>query len=72
MGRSDFSTIVIRELRSIPRGDFCQNMDRMVYEQARLNSFGSKPQVELTPQAAGKFALRTVPKHHPGFESELR
>jgi len=66
MGRSDFSTVVTRELTIIARGDFYQNMYRMVYEQVRINGLGTKAKVEATPQAAHGFAVRTVREHHPG------
>ena len=64
---SDLCTIVTGELAAIPRGNFYQNMYRMVYEQARLNGLGRQAQLTGTAAAALDFALRTVRDYQPDF-----
>jgi len=58
------------ELEAIPRGSPAQNMYRMVYEQARLNGLGTRPQVAATSHAAHEFALRAAREHQPDFQPE--
>jgi len=45
-------------------------MYRMVYEQARLNGLGTRPEVAATSQAAHEIALRTAREHQPDFQPE--
>ena len=71
MGRLDFSSIVTGELKTIPRGDFYQNMYRMVYQQARLNGLGRRAQLPSSPEAAHDCALRSVREDCPDFVPRL-
>lgn len=59
---------VTRELEDIPRGSLAQNIYRMVYQQARLNGLGARPETGPTSADAHAFALRTVRAQHPDFE----
>jgi len=67
MTNNQFNAIVIAELQAIPRGDLPQNLYRSAYEQARLNSLGSHPELAPTPDAAHQCALDLVRQHHPSF-----
>ncbi len=60
-------TRVANELEAIPRGTVAQNMYRMVYQQARLNGLGSRPETGPTSEDAHAFALLTVREQHPDF-----
>jgi len=55
------------ELEAIPRGSLAQNIYRMVYQQARLNGLGSRPEIGPTSEDAHAFALQTVREQHPDF-----
>ncbi len=52
------------ELEALPRGTLAQNIYRMVYQQARLNSLGSRPRLDptartLTPSPFRPFGSST-------------
>lgn len=72
MTNNEFNALVSTELQAIPRGDLPQNLYRAAYEQARLNSLGSHPELAPTPDAAHQFALDLVQRHHPSFLAERR
>jgi hypothetical protein len=65
--QTEVSTTVVDELATIPRGDFNQNMYRMVYQQARLNGLGRRAQIAGTASAAHETALRSIREHQPDF-----
>jgi hypothetical protein len=62
---------VAKELEAIPRGCPAQNMYRSAYEQARYNSFGSRPQIGRSRDDSHAVALGAVREHHPEFTPEL-
>jgi hypothetical protein len=68
---SRLTALVTEELEVIPRGDFYQNMYRMIYEQVRLNGLGCRAQIAGSVTAAHKFALRAVREQQPDFAPEL-
>jgi hypothetical protein len=58
---------VANELEAIPRGTLAQNIYRMVYQQARLNGLGSRPEIGPTSEEAHAFALQAVREQDPVF-----
>lgn len=72
MTNSELNALVAGELRGLPRGSLAQNLYRAAYEQARLNSLGSRPQMTPTSEAAHEFALDLVRQQHPHFRPERR
>jgi hypothetical protein len=55
---------VVTELEASPRGSPAQNVNRMVYEQARLNGLGARA---AYPEDAHVFTLQVVKKRNPRF-----
>lgn len=72
MTYSDRYAFVAQELQCVPRGGLHQNMYRSALEQALLNSFGSKPEIPATTEAAHAVALRAIRQHDPEFVPEIR
>lgn len=63
-------SLIADELKAVPRGpaQSAENLYRMAYEAARLNSLGIEPQIANSPHAVRDFALQAVRQHHPNFE----
>lgn len=59
--------VIAEELARIPRGDLPQNVYRSIYEQARLNALGRRPEVGPDPADAHAVALMAVRESHPDF-----
>lgn len=57
------------ELNHIPRGDEAQNMLRMVYWNARLNSLGKKPRFRNKEECL-KYAIKLVREAYPEFKPQ--
>lgn len=63
--------LIADELKRIPRGNFAQNLYRMVYTDARQNALGSRPEIGREAADAHAFALRVVRACHPQFTPVL-
>jgi hypothetical protein len=64
MSPSEMRARTTTELGRVPRGEFAQNMYRMLLQQYLMNSLGSSPQV-LGLLAAHAAALRSVRESFP-------
>jgi len=60
---------VKEELDHIPRGNEAQNMLRMVYWNARLNSLGKKPRFRSKEECLN-YAIGLVRETYPEFEPQ--
>lgn len=62
--------LIANELKAVPGGpaNSAENLYRMSYAVARLNSLGVKAQIADSPEAVRDFALHAVRKEHPHFE----
>jgi hypothetical protein len=67
MSPSEMRAETAKELSRVPRGEFAQNMYRMLLQQYLMNSLGSFPEV-LGASAAHAAALRLVRESFPDFE----
>lgn len=64
---ADLNDQVVTELTHIPRGSLAQNLYRAIYQEARLNALGARPQVGPSPADAHAVALEAARTSDPSF-----
>ena len=58
---------VMAEMKYIPRGNYAQNMLRMIYWPLRMNSLGKKAKTVETKESILKKAIEETRKTYPDF-----